>query len=29
MEMGVLDTARRAFEVVELTTSDPTQRWVV
>jgi tetratricopeptide (TPR) repeat protein len=29
MEMGVLDTARRAFQVVELTTPDVTQRWVV
>jgi hypothetical protein len=29
MEMGVLDTARRAFQVVEVTTPDATQRWVV
>jgi tetratricopeptide (TPR) repeat protein len=29
MHMGVLDTARRAFQVVELTTADATQRWVV
>jgi tetratricopeptide (TPR) repeat protein len=28
MEMGVLDTARRAFHVVELTTQDATQRWI-
>jgi tetratricopeptide (TPR) repeat protein len=29
MEMGVLDTARRAYQVVELTTHDATQRRVV
>ena len=29
MQMGVLDTARRAYQIVELTTQDAAQRWVV
>jgi len=28
MEMGLLDTARQAYMIVEVTADDPTQRWI-